>query len=60
MNERYFARYPDDRARVREIHRRLDGEPFLLAIGRAADRAAGSGSSACGSATAPAGSSSTT
>ena len=25
-NERYFERYPDDRARVRDIHRRLDGE----------------------------------
>jgi len=25
-NARYFARYPDDRARVREIHRRLERE----------------------------------
>ena len=23
---RYYARYPDDRARVREIHRRLEAE----------------------------------
>ena len=33
MNERYFERYPDDRARVREIHRRLDAETFLLDSG---------------------------
>jgi len=33
MNERYFDRYPDDRARVREIHRRLDAEPYLLETG---------------------------
>ena len=33
MNERYYARYPEDRARVREIHRRLDAEPYLLATG---------------------------
>ena len=33
MNERYFERYPDDRARVRDIHRRLDGETFLLDSG---------------------------
>ena len=32
-NERYFERYPEDRARVREIHRRLDAEPYLLASG---------------------------
>ena len=25
-NDRFFARYPDDRARVREIHRRLEAE----------------------------------
>jgi pimeloyl-ACP methyl ester carboxylesterase len=31
--ERYFARYPEDRARVREIHDRLAGEEFLLANG---------------------------
>jgi pimeloyl-ACP methyl ester carboxylesterase len=33
LNERYFERYPDDRARVRDIHRRLDGEAFLLDSG---------------------------
>ncbi|HEX6867485.1 MAG TPA: alpha/beta fold hydrolase [Candidatus Limnocylindrales bacterium] len=33
MNERYYARYPEDRARVREIHRRLDAEPYLLDTG---------------------------
>jgi len=33
MNERYLARYPGDRARIREIHRRLDAEPYLLATG---------------------------
>ncbi len=32
-NERYLARYPEDRARIREIHRRLDEEPYLLATG---------------------------
>jgi pimeloyl-ACP methyl ester carboxylesterase len=32
-NERYFERYPEDRARVEEIHRRLDGEEFLLETG---------------------------
>ena len=32
-NRRYFARYPDDRARVREIHGRLDGEEVLLPSG---------------------------
>src|SRR5207344_1063363 len=26
MNERYFERYPADRGRVRDIHRRLDDE----------------------------------
>ena len=31
--ERYFERYPEDRARVREIHRRLDAEEFLLENG---------------------------
>jgi pimeloyl-ACP methyl ester carboxylesterase len=31
MNERYFARYPEDRARVHEIHRRLDAEAYHLA-----------------------------
>ncbi len=30
MNERYYERYPEDRARVREIHRRLDTETHLL------------------------------
>jgi pimeloyl-ACP methyl ester carboxylesterase len=29
-NERYYARYPEDRARVEAIHRRLDEAPFLL------------------------------
>ena len=33
-NRRYFERYPDDRARVRDILRRLDDEDV-----RAADRA---------------------
>ena len=33
MNERYYARYPEDRARVREIHRRLEAEPYLLETG---------------------------
>jgi pimeloyl-ACP methyl ester carboxylesterase len=32
-NQRYFERYPDDRARVREIHRRLDGEDARLPSG---------------------------
>ena len=35
MNERYFERYPEDRARVAAIHRRLadDADPILLATG---------------------------
>ena len=35
MNERYFSRYPEDRARVAAIHRRLadDAEPYRLASG---------------------------
>jgi len=32
-NRRYFERYPDDRARVREIHRRLDDDIVLLPSG---------------------------
>lgn len=32
-NGRYFERYPDDRARVREIVRRLDGEDVRLPSG---------------------------
>ncbi len=32
-NRRYFERYPDDRARVGAIHRRLESEPFLLPSG---------------------------
>ncbi len=32
-NRRYFERYSDDRARVREIHRRLDGEDVRLPTG---------------------------
>ena len=32
-NRRYFTRYPDDRARVRETLRRLDGEEILLPSG---------------------------
>jgi pimeloyl-ACP methyl ester carboxylesterase len=32
-NDRYFERYPEDLARVGEIHRRLDGEEFLLGTG---------------------------
>ncbi len=32
-NQRYFERYPDDIARVREIHRRLDAEDFRLETG---------------------------
>ncbi|HSO30419.1 MAG TPA: alpha/beta fold hydrolase, partial [Candidatus Sulfomarinibacteraceae bacterium] len=31
--ERYFERYPEDRARVREIHRRLASEAYPLANG---------------------------
>jgi pimeloyl-ACP methyl ester carboxylesterase len=32
-NRRYFSRYPDDRARVREILRRLEDEEILLPSG---------------------------
>ena len=32
-NERYFERYPEDRARVHAIVRRLDNEEFLLETG---------------------------
>ena len=32
-NVRYFERYPDDRARVKEIHRRLEGEEVRLPSG---------------------------
>ena len=32
-NERYYARYPEDRARVQAIHQRLDESPFLLPSG---------------------------
>ena len=32
-NERYYARYPEDRARVQAIHQRLDETPFLLPSG---------------------------
>ncbi|MEO8207647.1 MAG: alpha/beta fold hydrolase [Chloroflexota bacterium] len=32
-NERYFERYPEDRPRVREIHRRLESEDFRLDTG---------------------------
>jgi pimeloyl-ACP methyl ester carboxylesterase len=32
-NHRYFARYPDDRARAREIRRRLDAEDMRLPSG---------------------------
>jgi pimeloyl-ACP methyl ester carboxylesterase len=32
-NRRYLARYPDDRARVREIHRRLEAEDVRLPSG---------------------------
>jgi pimeloyl-ACP methyl ester carboxylesterase len=32
-HRRYFERYPEDRARVDEIHRRLDGEDVRLASG---------------------------
>src|SRR4051794_39673284 len=38
MNERYFDRYPDDRPRVREIHRRLDQEPYVLPTGEGLTR----------------------
>jgi pimeloyl-ACP methyl ester carboxylesterase len=33
QNRRYFERYPDDRARVREINRRLEGEDVRLPSG---------------------------
>jgi pimeloyl-ACP methyl ester carboxylesterase len=33
QNRRYFERYPDDLARVREIHRRLDAEDVRLPSG---------------------------
>ena len=33
QNRRYFERYPDDRPRVREIHRRLDAEDVRLPSG---------------------------
>ncbi len=33
QNRRYFARYPEDRARVDEIHRRLEGEDVRLPSG---------------------------
>jgi pimeloyl-ACP methyl ester carboxylesterase len=32
-NERYYARYPEDRARVREIHRRLEADDVRLPSG---------------------------
>ncbi len=32
-NRRYFERYPEDRARVREIHRRIESELLLLPSG---------------------------
>jgi len=32
-NRRYFDRYPDDRARVREVHRRLESEDVRLPSG---------------------------
>ncbi|MFI7585562.1 alpha/beta fold hydrolase [Spongisporangium articulatum] len=32
-NERYYARYPGDRDRVRRIHAALDAEPLLLPTG---------------------------
>ena len=35
--ERYFERYPEDRARVREIHHRLDGEESVARDRGAAD-----------------------
>ena len=33
QNRRYFERYPEDRARVREIHRRLEDEAVVLPSG---------------------------
>jgi pimeloyl-ACP methyl ester carboxylesterase len=33
QNRRYFERYPDDRARVRDIHRRLEAESWVLPSG---------------------------
>jgi pimeloyl-ACP methyl ester carboxylesterase len=33
QNRRYFERYPDDRTRVREIHRWIDGEDVRLPSG---------------------------
>ncbi len=33
QNRRFFERYPDDRARVREIHRRIEGEDVRLPSG---------------------------
>ncbi len=33
QNRRYFARYPDDRARVHDIHRRLANEEVVLPCG---------------------------
>jgi pimeloyl-ACP methyl ester carboxylesterase len=32
-NSRYFERYPDDRARVQALHRRIESEPLLLPSG---------------------------
>jgi len=32
-NRRYFERYPEDRARVREIHRAIEQEPIVLPSG---------------------------
>jgi pimeloyl-ACP methyl ester carboxylesterase len=32
-NRRYYERYPDDRARVRELVERLEAEPFILPAG---------------------------
>jgi pimeloyl-ACP methyl ester carboxylesterase len=32
-NRRYYERYPDDRARVRELVERLDAEPLILPTG---------------------------
>ena len=32
-SRRYFERYPEDRARVRELHRRIEGEAVLLPSG---------------------------
>ena len=56
---RYFARYPDDRARVRDILRRLDDEEVGCPTATGSPRG-GSASSGCGWATAPASSTSTT